>query len=222
MISLRRAGHRQHEVRRDREIWQTFLAEGFGTLELLDEKRLAPRVTASSSSRGGDQIFTWVMQGALTQAGTVLSAGEFQCLTASAEPSPGETNMSRTEWAHFFRLSLRPSGPAAAPRCEQRRFSAAQRRGLLCIVASPDGQRGSLHLQQDAVIYSAVLARGQHPVHELLPGRTAWLHVVSGELSLGDLVLAAGDGAGLCAEPAVSVTARRDTELLLVDLGHAS
>jgi quercetin 2,3-dioxygenase len=56
-------------------------------------------------------------------------------------------------------------------------------------------------------------------VHELRDGRSAWLHLVEGEVTLGDVVLSTGDGAGLTAERAVSLTAREETEILLVDLG---
>jgi hypothetical protein len=55
-------------------------------------------------------------------------------------------------------------------------------------------------------------------VHELLPGRSAWLHLVEGEVTLGDLVLTTGDGVGITAEPAVSATAEERTEILLLDL----
>ena len=221
MISLRRAADRQHVALRDRELWHTFPAEGFGALELFDEKRLAPRATAATTRRAEHQVFTWVMHGALAQAGTPLNAGEFQCLTAGLQRLPGDTNTSRSQWAHFVQLSLRPSSPPAVLGCEQRRYSSAQRRGVLFVVASPDRQHGSLLLHQDAVIYSATLIPGQHLIHGLPNGRSAWLHLVSGASSLGDLMLATGDGVGLTAERAVSLTAREPTELLLVDLGPA-
>jgi redox-sensitive bicupin YhaK (pirin superfamily) len=59
-------------------------------------------------------------------------------------------------------------------------------------------------------------------VHELSPGRSAWLHVVQGEVTLGDDVLGTGDGAGVTAERAVSLTAREETEILLLDVGERS
>jgi redox-sensitive bicupin YhaK (pirin superfamily) len=58
-------------------------------------------------------------------------------------------------------------------------------------------------------------------VRELAPGRCAWLHIVQGEVTLGDFVLGTGDGAGVTAEPAVSLTAREESEILLIDLGKA-
>lgn len=67
-------------------------------------------------------------------------------------------------------------------------------------------------------MYTALLDPGTHVVHELPPGRSAWLHVVAGEAALGDLVLTTGDGAGFTGERAVSLTARLETEILLLDL----
>ena len=64
-----------------------------------------------------------------------------------------------------------------------------------------------------------MLDPGQHVVHELAQGRSAWLHLVQGEAALGDIVLTTGDGVGLTAERAVSLTAREETEILLLDLG---
>ena len=42
---------------------------------------------------------------------------------------------------------------------------------------------------------------------------------MQGEVSLDDVVLVTGDGAGITAERAVSLTAREEAEILLLDLG---
>ena len=88
----------------------------------------------------------------------------------------------------------------------------------MCLVASPDGRKGSLRVHPDVLLHSALLEPGQHVVHELAKGRHAWLHLVEGEVTLDELVLGAGDGAGVSDARAVSLTARTVTELLLLDL----
>jgi redox-sensitive bicupin YhaK (pirin superfamily) len=131
-----------------------------------------------------------------------------------------EVNASPTDWAHVFQIWLRPSMPGLEPGHEQRRFCNAERRGVLCVVASPDARQGSLRIHQDALLHSALLARGQHIIHELSPGRSAWLHVVDGAATLGDVSLSTGDGAGIAGERAISLTVTEDTELLLLELGE--
>ena len=58
-------------------------------------------------------------------------------------------------------------------------------------------------------------------VHGLEPGRSAWLHVVEGEILINDLDLQTGDGAGLSDKISVSFTAQMPTEILLFDLGES-
>jgi len=231
MITLRRAKEREHDRRRKREVWLTFPSDlaaplngGFGSLETLNEDRLAPGAGVPRHAHHDAEIVTYACEGALAYEDSmgcsgVIQAGEFQRMTAGSGIRHNETNASRIDWAHVFQIGLRSWQAGLEPGYEQKRFSAAERRDGLCIVASPDARRGSLRIHQDALIYSAMLDPGQHVVHELAQGRSAWLHLVQGEAALGDIVLTTGDGVGLTAERAVSLTAREETEILLLDLG---
>lgn len=232
MITLRRAKERHHDSRRKHEVWLTFdakdrtdpLADGFGALQILDEDRLSPGADLSRRPDRDAEIVTYVCGGALAYDDSmgrpgVIQAGEFRRTTAGRGRRQHETNASRNDSARVFQIRFRPAQAGVDPGHEQKRFSTADRRGELCVVASPDGRRGSLRIHQDALLYSAMLGRGKHVVHELREGRSAWIHLVEGEVTLGDLVLSSGDGAGLTAERAVSLTAREETEILLIDLG---
>jgi quercetin 2,3-dioxygenase len=231
MITLRRAEERHHEKGRKQEVWLTFhgkggagaFADGFEALELLDESRLAPGTVSPLHLRRNAEIVTYVLEGAVahedsTGRSNVIGAGEFQSMSTKRGIRHSQTNASRTDWAHVFHVWLRPSQSELDPSCTQKRFYAADRRGVLCAVASHDGRSGSLIIHRDAVIYSATLDPGQHLVHELPPGRSAWLHVVVGEARLGDAVLTTGDGAAITTDRAVSLTAGTETEILLIDL----
>lgn len=232
MITLRRAGERHRIQRGGRKTWLSFyplnrpgpFAHGFGALEIFDEDRLAPNASIARRPESDAEIITYVRAGslayddALGQSG-VVQAGEFQHTTAGRGNRHTDTNASRTDSAHVFLIWLRPSQAGRQPSREQKRFSAAQRRGGLCVVASPDARAGSLKLNLDAQLYSAMLSPGTHIVHELPPRRTAWLHVVEGEITLGDVVLCSGDGAGFTSERVVSLTAREESEILVLDLG---
>ena len=67
-------------------------------------------------------------------------------------------------------------------------------------------------------MYSTLIHKGNHMVHELKPGRDAWLHVVKGRVDLDENQLQTGDGAGFTGEISVSFTAQEPTEILLFDL----
>jgi redox-sensitive bicupin YhaK (pirin superfamily) len=231
MMVVRRAKERRHDRSGRGSLWLTFdsraeadpLAEGFNGLQLLNESRLPPgRATLPHPHRDAE-IITYVLDGALAYDDSmgrsgVLNAGEFRRMTAGQGVICTETNASRTDWVHVFQLWLRSRDAGMKPGHEQKRFSTAQRRGRLCLVASRDARMGSLHLREHALVYSALLERGQHIIHDLASGRAAWLHVVAGEVTLGDVALFAGDGAGISAVRPVAFTAREETEILLVDL----
>jgi redox-sensitive bicupin YhaK (pirin superfamily) len=234
MISLRRSAERHHDQLRKREVWRTFdpvdrsdrPSDRFGPLEAIDESRLPPRADVPRRGGGDAEIVTYVREGAIayedsTGHAGVIHAGEFQRVLTAHGARHSEANASRIEWAHMFQVRLCHSAPLLEPGREQKRFSAAQRRGGLCLVASSDARAGSLRLDQDTRIYSALLEPGQHVVHELAPEHAAWLHVVQGEITLANLVLVTGDGAGVVTERAVSLTARESSEILLFDVTSA-
>ena len=150
------------------------------------------------------------------------SAGEFRRITPGRDTRLVELNPSLTNIAQVFQICLRPSPDATEQSFEQCRFSVAERRGLARIIASPDGRAGSLRVTQDVQIYSGLLYRGQHIVHELPPGRALWIHVVTGRVSLGDVNLMSGEGAGVSDQPAASMTALASSEFLWVDVAGAS
>jgi redox-sensitive bicupin YhaK (pirin superfamily) len=165
-----------------------------------------------------------VRSGALSQESStgisgVIRAGEFQRMTTGLRIRYKATNTSPVDGAHVFLISLCPSEVGLDPDCEQKRFTVAQRHNVLCVVASPDGRKGSLRLHQDAIIYSSILDPGHHLVQELLPGRSAWLHLVDGKAKLRDTILTQGDGVGVTLEPSISLTVQESAEVLLVELG---
>ncbi|MFH1807491.1 MAG: pirin family protein [Pseudomonadota bacterium] len=236
MITLRRASERHHERiptrRRRSESWLSFApelgaapsADGFGALRRFTECRLPPGGSLEQPPQVATEVLTYVVEGSLafedsTGSSGVLHAGEFQQRTGGRSVRHRETNASRSDEVHFFQIWLQLQQSWREPGQQQNRFSVADRRKGLRIISSPDNRSGSLRLHLDALAYSALMEPGLHVVHELLPGRSAWLHVVHGELTFGDLVLVTGDGIGVVAEPSVSITAREETEVLLVDLG---
>jgi len=231
MITLRRAKEREHDRRRKAEVWRTFPAQdrgsaldsAFGALEGLNESHLEPGGRVPGRSRHHAEVITYVREGTVAcedPAGRScwIHAGEFQQMTVARGALAAGQNASRVESARVFQVWLQSSQANLDPSQEQKRFSVAQRRGVLCVVASPDGRKGSLRVHKDVLMHSALLEPGVHVVHELSQGRRAWLHLVQGEAALGDLVLGTGDGAGVTTDRAVSITAREITEILLFDV----
>lgn len=235
MIMLRRNTQRRHVKEADSETWSTddtwdrkgSFRNEYGVLVSIDEVLLAPGGITTPRSGDEMEIVTYLLMGTLAHEDStgdsgMMQAGEFQCMSTGRAIRHRETNPSQKNWSHLFQIVVRPAEAGLPSARMQKRFAAANRRNTLCVIASPDGRKESLGIHQDAVIYSSVLDSGHHLIHELLPWRSAWLHVVAGEVTLSDIVLTPGDGVGVTIEPAVSFTARERTEILLVDIGPVS
>ena len=232
MAKALRSSERRYEHTGRKEIWHSFalpghptcLTCGFGVLVAFDELRLPPGDSLLLYFEDELETAIYVYQGAISQSevggvSEVLQTGEFQCASSGRGGPRIETSVSRSRPVHLFRIALRPDAVGLARARAHKRFTTAQRRNTLCIVASPDGREGSLRLHQDAMVYSAILEPGQHVAHALESQRSAWLHIVRGAAVFEDLVLREGDGIGVAQVPAVAITAKEDTEILLVDLG---
>lgn len=236
MITLCRNGERLHSRRGASHRWDTVFAppakddgagHGFGPLVSLEECWLAPGEGTAFSTGVEAEVVTLLRRGAVGQEDSaggseVLHAGEVQRRTAGGRVRQQEMNASHDEQVQLFRISLDPMQVGLARAHEQQLFTAAQRRNGWCAVASTDGRRGSLRMLQDALIYACVLDPGRHLFYDLSRTRSAWLHIVVGSVTIGEVVLTDGDGIGLVDEPAISLTAGEKTELLLVKLGTRS
>ena len=91
-------------------------------------------------------------------------------------------------------------------------------RSHLCLIAAGDGRQGAVTIHQDAELWTALLEPGESVRHALKPGRSAWLQVARGEVSLKSTTLGAGDGAAVSGEAALEITASAPAEVLVFDL----
>ena len=231
MITVRKSEDRRHVRSRAHDTWMTFdpsrsvdpFRHGFHALEALNEELLAPEMALFPHPREAVEIVTYVQEGRLIRqeaSGQLghLEAGEFQRASAPREGRRPETSGGSIATARVFQSCISAEAVDSGPIPDRKRFTRADREGVLRLVASPDGRESSLRLRPDVRLYSAVLLTGQHLIHELSGGRAAWLQVIDGTVGLRDHELRTGDGAALEAEAAVALTARGASEVLLFDL----
>ena len=131
-----------------------------------------------------------------------------------------EFNPSDTEPTHFLQIWIQPEREDLPPSYEQRTFPEADRRGTLRLVASHDGQKGSVTVHQDVQLYVGALAAGEDLAHHLGDDHHAWVQVIWGAVRFNGTPLTAGDGAATTKETALHIRATEAAELLLFDLAQ--
>jgi redox-sensitive bicupin YhaK (pirin superfamily) len=231
MITIRRAADRGYFDHGWLKTFHTFSFAGyrdpqhmgFRALRVMNEDRVAPGQGFGEHGHSDMEIVTYVLDGALAHRdslgnGEVLLPGEFQRMTAGTGIRHSEFNPSRDEAAHFYQIWLLPREKGLTPGYEQKSFPIEERRGKLRLVASPDGDAGSLTIQQDTRIYLSSLSNGETIQYEFNQDRHGWLQVLRGQVRLNDTDLQAGDGAAVSSELRIDVAATSDAEILLFDL----
>ena len=196
---------------------------GFGPLRVINEDRVAPGGGFAPHAHANMEILSYVLEGALQHrdslgTGSVIRPGDLQRMSAGSGITHSEFNASPDASVHFLQIWIQPDRLNSPPSYAQRQFPDIERRGVLRLLASPDGAGESLTMQQDACVYAALLAPGERVEHALAKGRRAWVQLARGTLTLNGELLAAGDGAGVSEEAMLVLQASEDAEVLVFDL----
>ncbi len=231
MITIRKSEERRRVADENQTTWMTFdwenqadpLQKGFGALKILNEEVLSPGRGFILHTHEDMVIVTYVREGlivfkGLLESPELVKPDEFLRVNVAGGTKLSAFHISPEENAHVFQSGFSAAAGMFEPGGRKKFFTPAERKGILKLIASPDGKEASLKIQQDVQIYSTMIHKGNHMIHELKPGRNAWLHVVKGRISTNELILQEGDGAGFSGEPVVSFTAQEPTEILLFDL----
>ncbi|MEO7775743.1 MAG: pirin family protein [Steroidobacteraceae bacterium] len=197
---------------------------GFGPLRVINEDRVAAGQGFGTHSHRDMEIISYVLEGELAHrdsigTGSVIRPGDVQRMSAGRGVQHSEFNHSQTQPVHFLQIWIQPNVTGIAPEYEEKRFEAQQKRGRLCLIASPTGAEGSVTIHQDARIYATLLDDAEAVALEVESGRKLYLHVVRGSVQASGEQLEAGDALKLSEERAqLRLTAGKDAELLVFDL----
>ena len=196
---------------------------GFRALRVINEDRVVPGRGFGTHPHRDMEIITYVIDGAVEHRdsmgnGSVIQPGDVQRMSAGTGVTHSEFNPSDAAPVHFLQIWILPERTGLTPSYEQRRFPAAEKRGMLRLIASNDGRDGSVVVFQDVDVFAAMLEPGEEVTHALQHGRHAWVQIVSGGAAIDGAALAQGDGVAVSDERAVTLRARERAEVLLFDL----
>jgi redox-sensitive bicupin YhaK (pirin superfamily) len=203
---------------------------GFGNLRVINEDRIAPGTGFGTHAHRDMEIVSYVLDGELAHkdslgtgeapggASGVIRPGDVQRMSAGTGVRHSEFNHAAGATTHFLQIWIEPSQRGIEPGYEQRHFDAAEKRGKLRLIASPDGRDGSVTIHADASIWSGLFDGDDKAVQPVPAGRKAYVHVVRGRAQVNGQALEAGDAIGIQNEHEVEIEKAEDAEILLFDL----
>ncbi len=197
---------------------------GFGPLRVINDDVIAPGRGFGMHGHRDMEIVTYVLEGALSHKdslgnGAAILPGDVQRMSAGKGILHSEFNDAAEHRTHLLQIWIEPIEKGLRPGYEQKNFSAADKRGRLCLVASPDGREGSVTIHADASLRVGLFDGAEEAALALDPSRKAYVHVARGEVVVNGQALGAGDALKLEGESALKIEQGRQAEVLVFDLG---
>ena len=196
---------------------------GWGNLRVINEDRIAPGMGFGTHGHRDMEIISYVLEGNLAHKDSMgnvkgIPPGDVQRMSAGRGVQHSEFNHAPNATTHFLQIWIEPNVKGIEPSYEQKSFSDAQKRGVLRLVASPDGAQDSVLIHADARLYSGLLDGGQSASLALDPQRKGYVHVVRGDVVVNGVALGAGDAALLERETLLTLDKAQQAEVLVFDL----
>ena len=198
----------------------------FGPLRVINEDRVAPGAGFGTHAHRDMEIVSYVLAGELAHKdslgnGSSIRPGDVQRMSAGTGVTHSEFNPSRTEAVHFLQIWIQPSEKNLPPSYEEKRFTAAEKRGRLRLIASPDRSNGSVLIHQDARLYAGLIDAAESAQLAVGTARRIYAHVARGSIKANGVALEAGDALRVTETGELRLSEGRDAEVLVFDLPGA-
>lgn len=196
---------------------------GYSALRVINEDRVAPGGGFPTHGHRDMEIISYVLDGALEHQdslgnGSIIRPGDVQRMTAGNGVRHSEFNASQNEPVHFLQIWLLPERAGLAPGYEQKHYPESERHAQLRLIASRNGDEGSVSVHQDVRVYASLLGPGESLRHAPRAGRHHYLHVARGELIVNGGTFLSGDAAIIVDESELLLDTPSRAEFLLFDL----
>jgi redox-sensitive bicupin YhaK (pirin superfamily) len=195
----------------------------FGALRVINEDRVAPGAGFGTHAHRDMEIVSYVLEGELAHKdsmgnGSTIRPGDVQLMSAGTGVRHSEFNPSERAGVHFLQIWIQPSARNLVPSYAEAKFEAAEKRGRLRLIVSPDGADGSLVIHQDARIYAGLFDADERAELPLAAGRKLYVHMARGTLTANGTRLATGDALKVTEAGGLTLEHGNGAEVLVFDL----
>jgi redox-sensitive bicupin YhaK (pirin superfamily) len=169
------------------------------------------------------EIISYVLEGELAHKdsignGSTIRPGDVQLMSAGSGVRHSEFNPSERAGVHFLQIWIQPSARNLVPSYAEAKFDAAEKRGRLRLIVSPDGADGSLVIHQSARVYAGLFDGDERAELNVASGRKIYVHMARGTLSANGVTLATGDALKVTDTDVLTLERGAGAEVLVFDL----
>lgn len=196
---------------------------GFSVLRVINDDKIAPATGFGMHGHRDMEIITYMLAGELRHTdsmgnGAVIRAGDVQRMTAGRGVRHSEMNASSSAVAHLLQIWITPDALDLPPGYEDQHIATADKLNRWALVAAKDRAEAVLQVHQDIRLSATVLEPGHSLPVSVATARSAYLHVATGEVRIGETALQAGDAVMVNAATELELQAIQASEVLWFDL----
>ena len=193
----------------------------WGRLRVWNDDEIAARSGFPPHPHADMEIITYVRTGAITHEDSMgnkgrTGAGDVQVMSAGTGVRHSEFNLEN-EMTTLFQIWIEADKRGATPSWGAKAFPKSDRSGKFSVLASGDPTDDALTINADAKVLGATLKAGERLTYALAEGRRAYLVPAVGAVDVNGTALNARDGAAIKDEAEITITAKNDAELVMVD-----
>lgn len=193
----------------------------WGRLRVWNDDEIAAQSGFPPHPHNDMEIITYVRTGAITHEDSMgnrgrTGAGDVQVMSAGTGVRHSEFNLEN-ETTTLFQIWIEADKRGARPSWGAKVFPKHDRTGKFSVLASGDPTDDALTINADARVLGATLNAGESLTYSLGEGRHAYLVPAVGEVEINGVKLNARDGAAIKDEAEITITAKADAELVMVD-----
>ena len=194
----------------------------WGNLRVWNDDIIAPHTGFAPHPHRDMEIITYIREGAISHRDSLgnegrTEAGDVQVMSAGSGIEHSEYNHEDVE-TRLFQIWIIPDARGDKPSWGTRPFPKGDRAGqFVALALGMAGDDEALPIRTNARVLGATLQAGQTVRYATSPDRHAYLVPTQGRVRVGDVEVAARDGAAITGLAAITVTALEDSELVLVD-----
>jgi redox-sensitive bicupin YhaK (pirin superfamily) len=194
----------------------------WGSLRVWNDDVIAPRSGFPAHPHANMEIITYVREGAITHEDSLgnkgrTEAGDVQVMSAGTGIRHAEYNLEDEETA-IFQIWIVPETTGGQPSWGAKPFPKDDRAGSFVTLASglPE-DADALPIRTPARVAGATVRAGETVTYRLGEGRHLYLVPATGAIEVNGVAAKARDGVAVRDVAEVSITAREDSEVVLVD-----
>ena len=193
----------------------------WGRLRVWNDDEIAAKSGFPPHPHADMEIITYVRTGAITHEDSMgnkgrTGAGDVQVMSAGTGVRHSEFNLEN-EMTTLFQIWIEADKRGATPSWGAKEFPKSDRSGKFSVLASGAPGDDALTINADAKVLGATLKAGESLTYSLAEGRRAYLVPAVGAVEVNGTALNARDGAAIMEEAEITITAKADAELVMVD-----